>query len=68
MPWCSTTFYHIDLGEWEADGLGHAFNVRFQLSFWQRGEFIKQRGDVVGVDGHQNLHVVEGETRSQLIL
>lgn len=57
----SSTFYDVDLGEREVDGLSHAFDIRLQLSFRQRGELIEQRGDVVGVDGHQYLDVVEGE-------
>ncbi len=49
------TFNYIDLGEGEVDGLRHGLNLTLQLSIWQRSEFIKQRGDVVCVDSHQNL-------------
>ncbi len=56
------TFHYIDLGEGEVDGLCHGLNLTLQLSIWQRSEFIKQRGDVVCVDSHQNLESKMGGT------
>lgn len=56
------TFHYIDLGEGEADGLCHALNLTLQLSIWQWSEFIKQWGDVVCVDSHQNLQSKIGGT------
>lgn len=56
---CCITFNNIDLSEREVYALGHRLNVSLQISLGQHSELVKQRSDVISIDGDEYLQTQE---------
>ena len=53
-------------GEWKVDRCRQFLDASFEHTIWQRGEFIKQWGDVVSIHCHQQLKM--GNSHNHRIL